>query len=71
MGSRQRRRNLQSFNPSNGEQLSVCAEATKEDVDAAVRAAEAAFPAWKKGISPSNRQNILLKIADVIDQKRR
>lgn len=58
---------FKAFNPSNGEQLSVCAEATKEDVDAAVRAAEAAFPAWKK-VSPIDRQNILLKIADVIDQ---
>ena len=28
---------FKAFNPSNGEQLSVCAEATKEDVDAAVR----------------------------------
>lgn len=58
---------FKAFNPSNGEQLSVCAEATKEDVDATVRAAEAAFPAWKK-VSPIDRQNILLKIADVIDQ---
>lgn len=58
---------FKAFNPSNGEQLSVCAEATKEDVDAAVRAAEAAFPAWKK-VSPIDRQNILLKITDVIDQ---
>ena len=29
-----------------GEKLAECAEATKEDVDAAVKAAEEAFPAW-------------------------
>lgn len=39
--------------------------ANLEDVDAAVRAAEAAFPLWKK-ILPRERQRILLKFADLM-----
>lgn len=54
------------YNPSNGEQLSSCAEATKKDVDAAVDAAWAAFPEWKK-TTPTQRAEVLLKIADIID----
>ena len=34
--------------PGNGEVLSTCAEATKEDVDKAVKAAWNAFPEWKQ-----------------------
>lgn len=55
-----------AHNPANGEHLAYFAEATKEDVDAAVKAARAALPAWSK-TSPIERQNILLKIADIID----
>ena len=36
-----------STNPANGEILAQCAQATKEDVDAAVAAAWKAFPEWK------------------------
>lgn len=57
---------FQPTNPANGEVLSSCAQATKEDVDAAVKAAHAAFPAWK-AVSPAQRQKILLQIADIID----
>ncbi|MEF9940481.1 MAG: aldehyde dehydrogenase family protein [Clostridium sp.] len=52
--------------PANGEQLSVCAEATKEDVDEAVRVAWKAFATWKK-TTVSERAAILNKIADIID----
>ena len=55
-----------AHNPANGEHLAYFAEATKEDVDSAVKAARAALPAWSK-TSPIERQNILLKIADIID----
>ena len=55
-----------AHNPANGERLASFAEATKEDVDKAVKAARAALPAWSK-TSPIERQNILLKIADIID----
>lgn len=53
--------------PANGERLATCAEATKEDVDAAVEAANEAWKTWKD-IDPIERQNILLKIADIIDE---
>ena len=36
------------YNPSNGEQLAICAEATNDDVDKAVAAATEAFKTWKK-----------------------
>jgi acyl-CoA reductase-like NAD-dependent aldehyde dehydrogenase len=52
--------------PANGEPLAKVAEATKEDVDAAVEAAWAAFPAWK-AVDPAARANILWKIADIIE----
>ena len=54
-------------NPATGEHLADCAEATKQDVDDAVNAAWAAFPAWKK-MEPAQRAAILLKIADRIDE---
>ena len=52
--------------PADGTRLATCAEATKDDIDDAVNAAWKAFDSWKK-LSPIDRQNILLKIADVID----
>ena len=57
---------FKAYNPSNGEVLSTCAQATKEDVDTAVKAAREALKTWKK-VSPIQRQEYLLKIADVID----
>ena len=59
-------RTFETTTPSTGQHLAYCAEATKEDVDDAVKAAWAAFPAWKK-VSPIERADILLKIADRID----
>ncbi len=55
-----------SYCPANGELLSTCAEAGKEDVDLAVQAAWKAFETWKN-TSPVERAAILLKIADLID----
>ena len=52
--------------PANGEVLATCAEATKEDVDLAVKSAWEAFQSWKK-TTPAERAAILNKIADVID----
>ena len=57
------------YNPANGEFMCKCAAASKADVDDAVKAAWAAFPAWKK-TSPAERAAILLKIADIIDANR-
>lgn len=56
-----------SKNPANGEVLASCAEATKEDVDAAVEAAWKAFPAWKLTTKEA-RADILDKIADRIEE---
>ncbi len=52
--------------PANGEKLADCAQATKQDVDDAVKAAWVAFDSWKK-TTPAQRAEILYKIADVID----
>ena len=58
---------FETTNPATGAHLAYCAEATKEDVDAAVNAAWEAFPAWKN-IDPIQRAEILNQIADRIDE---
>ena len=58
---------FEAHNPANGEVLASFAEATREDVDLAVKAAQRALKSWRK-TSPIERQNYLLKIADIIDQ---
>ncbi|MFA0815102.1 MAG: aldehyde dehydrogenase family protein [Anaerofustis sp.] len=60
------RATFQTFCPADGRLLATCAEATKEDVDDAVKAAWAAWESWKD-VPPIERSDILLKIADVID----
>lgn len=55
-------------NPATGEQLAVCADASKGDVDKAVQAARKAFASWSK-TSPAQRAELLLKIADKIDER--
>jgi aldehyde dehydrogenase (NAD+) len=57
---------FQARNPSSGEVLATCVDAGKEDVDLAVKAAWSAFGSWKD-VSPVQRANMLLKIADLID----
>ena len=57
---------FKSYSPATGEMLAEISEATKEDVDSAVKAARKALPEWAK-TSPIERQNLLLKIADIID----
>lgn len=52
--------------PANGEHLSTCANATHEDVDAAVDAAWKAFATWKN-TTAAQRAEILNRIADIID----
>ncbi len=56
-----------AYNPSNGESLATCINATKEDVDLAVKAAWKAYDSWKN-VSPQERSRMLLKIADLIDE---
>ena len=57
---------FKATNPGNGEVLSTCVDAGKEDVDRAVAAAWKAFASWKQ-VSPQERSGMLLKIADLID----
>jgi acyl-CoA reductase-like NAD-dependent aldehyde dehydrogenase len=54
-------------NPANGAVLAEVALANAADVDAAVAAAQAAFPAWAAMIA-GERGALLFKLADLIDQ---
>ncbi|MEE3664571.1 aminobutyraldehyde dehydrogenase [Brenneria sp. g21c3] len=58
---------LAVFNPANGEQIALIAQADLHQVDAAVKAADAAFAQWGK-TTPKDRAALLLKIADVIEE---
>ena len=44
---------IDAVNPATGELLARFPAATREDVDAAYAAADAAFPAWSRGSSRS------------------
>ena len=57
-----------TFCPSTGERLASCANADREDVDAAVKAAWKAKETWKH-TSPTERATYLNKIADAIEAK--
>lgn len=54
------------LNPSLGTTLVEIPEASPAQVDAAVKAADAAFAAWSQ-TTPSQRSALLLQVADVID----
>ena len=54
------------LNPSLGTTLVEIKEASEAQVDAAVRAADAAFDSWSQ-TAPKDRSLLLLKLADVID----
>jgi acyl-CoA reductase-like NAD-dependent aldehyde dehydrogenase len=60
---------LESINPSTGEVILSFAAGDAADIDAAVRAARAAFedPAWS-GMNPHARTRLLLRIADLIEE---
>jgi aldehyde dehydrogenase (NAD+) len=55
--------------PATGETLCRCAEATREDVAKAVKAANTAFAQYKT-FSVNQRSDLLNRIADAIDQNR-
>jgi acyl-CoA reductase-like NAD-dependent aldehyde dehydrogenase len=55
-----------TFNPGNGEVCGYLAECDEEDIDAAVRAALAAFPAWKKKTGAA-RAKLLMKLAQLVE----
>lgn len=58
---------IASYNPSNGEKLAEFVDATNADVDRAVEAAQEAFQTWKD-VDVVTRSNLLLKIADLIEE---
>src|SRR5690242_5131246 len=53
------------FNPATGEQVRRVALATPAEVDAAVKAAAAAFPAWA-ATPPLTRARILFKFLELL-----
>jgi aldehyde dehydrogenase (NAD+) len=57
---------FETINPATGEVLAEVALAGKADVDAAVAAAKAAFPAWAATIA-ADRAAMLFRLADLID----
>ncbi len=59
---------FETRNPANGELLAEVAEGDKEDIDRAVDAARRAFTGpWSK-FKPFERQNLLLKLAELVEQ---
>ena len=57
---------IEVINPADGTVLATVAEATAEDVDQAVTAAQQAFPAWS-GRTAADRGHLLLALADAIE----
>jgi len=55
-----------TFNPGNGEIIAYLAESDEEDIEAAVRAALAAFPAWKRRTGAA-RAKLLIKLAQLVE----
>lgn len=61
-------RTTEVVNPATGEAYAVAALSGPADVDAAMAAAQAAFPAWRD-LVPAERQKVLLKIADAFEAR--
>ncbi|MFH8613518.1 gamma-aminobutyraldehyde dehydrogenase [Streptomyces sp. NPDC017979] len=61
-------RTIDVINPATGEAYATSPLSGQADVDAAMDAAEAAFPAWRD-TTPAERQKVLLKIADAFEER--
>lgn len=59
---------LDIVNPVNGEVVAKSPVSSQSDVDAAMSAAATAFKTWKHA-TPSQRQSVLLKLADAIEAR--
>ena len=57
---------FENRSPITGEVINEIARSNSEDIQSALDAAHTAFKSWKK-TSPTERSNILLKIADTIE----
>ncbi len=61
-------KSFDTINPATGEVIVKVYEADKEDIDLAVKAARNAFEGpWKK-VTPYQKQQLLLKVADLIEK---
>lgn len=58
---------IDNINPATGEVYSLIPDSDSEDVDAAVKAASAAFSSWS-ALLPEKRHAVLAKLADLIDR---
>src|ERR671937_1702038 len=58
---------MEVLNPATGETIAEVPRGTAEDVDRAVQAAKKALPEWLE-TTPAERSELLLKLADVIDE---
>ena len=58
---------MEVINPSTGETIAEVPEGTQADVDRAVEAAKKAWPEWRE-TTPAERAEVLLKLADLIDE---
>src|ERR687887_20469 len=58
---------MEVINPSTGETIADVPRGTAEDVDRAVQAAKKALPEWLE-TTPGERAEVLLKLADLIDE---
>lgn len=56
-----------SYNPASGTQTGVVALATPDEVDAAVRAAAAAFPAWAQ-TPPLKRARVMFRFKELLER---
>ncbi|WP_432094349.1 gamma-aminobutyraldehyde dehydrogenase [Streptomyces sp. bgisy100] len=61
-------RTTEVVNPATGDAYATAPLSAAADIDAAMAAAEAAFPAWRD-LVPGERQKALLKIADEIERR--
>ncbi|MDF4253146.1 gamma-aminobutyraldehyde dehydrogenase [Streptomyces sp. WMMB303] len=61
-------RTTEVVNPATGEAYATAPLSGAADVDAAVAAAEAAFPTWRDA-TPGTRQQAILKIADALEAR--
>jgi aldehyde dehydrogenase (NAD+) len=59
---------FQSINPATGELLATVAEGDAEDIDRAVEAARRAFDGPWSRLKPFDRQQILLRLADLVEK---
>jgi aminomuconate-semialdehyde/2-hydroxymuconate-6-semialdehyde dehydrogenase len=59
---------IDDYEPATGQVYAHIPDSDAQDVEAAVRAARAAYPAWS-GMSIEDRAAILLRIADLIDAR--